>query len=313
MIRNGFERESALTAGRTSALHALSMRPDTMLPAVDQRYAKAQDLKVVEIGHGAALSAFSGPNPADRTERAVFLGGALICLSFSGLRASRVGRRELELGEAESCVALLSRSQIEVSSVSSSHRTRKTVTAFISSQALDSLGVDLFQRSHDRREEIIEWKVTPAARGLAIDILNRETSDQALRLRSEALTLALLAELQERSDTKAQHPSSGVNLATARRARDIIASQPTADHTLSSIAASAGTSVTALKRDFQKAFGISPIAFLREQRLEWGRSLIESEGLSVSCAAYACGYQHPGNFAQAFRRHYGFAPSRLRR
>ena len=195
-------------------------------------------------------------------------------------------------------------------------QTRRTVAAFLSQEALARFGVDLLGRTHGRHESIHEWPVTPVARGLATEILRPGASAQALRFRSEALVLELLAGLQEQAAAEAQplaSPLQGPALRAATQARDIIAADPSADHTLLSIASAVGVSVTTLKRDFRKAFATSPIAFLRERRLERGRVLIEREGLSVSSAAYACGYDHPGNFAQAFRRKFGFAPSALRR
>lgn len=246
----------------------------------------------------------------------MFLGGALICLTFSGLRASHVGSREIELTARENCVALLSPNPIDVTSIATSQRTRRTVAAFISPETLDRFGIDLFGSRRDRSERVRQCRVTPAARGLAAELLRPEASGQVLQLRAEALVLELLAEFKDQAISSSRAVGAlraGPALASVQRARDLIAADPAAPHTLVSIAEAAGVSVTTLKRDFQRAFGVSPIAFLRAQRLERGRSLIESQGLSVSSAAYACGYDHPGNFAQAFRRHFGFAPSALRR
>ncbi|MDL4863984.1 helix-turn-helix domain-containing protein, partial [Halomonas elongata] len=49
---------------------------------------------------------------------------------------------------------------------------------------------------------------------------------------------------------------------------------------------------------------------LREYRLSLARDYL-TRGFSVQQAAHFCGYRHASNFATAFRRHYGVAPSSL--
>ena len=273
--------------------------------------------RVIEVFPGAALSTFAGPNALNRSERATFKGGVLICLTFSGLRGSRVGRREIDIGREGSCVALVSPQPVQVTSIATSQETRKTVAAYLSSEALERFGVGLLGATRERSEHIFSYGVSDTAHSLAHDLLRPESLPQVRQLRSEALVLELLAGLEQQHGRPAVTPVAGQPVGQAahavHRARDLIAADPAADHTLCSIAGTAGLSVSSLKRDFQRTFDVSPIAFLREQRLQLGRTLIEQEGHSVSSAAYACGYDHPGNFAQAFRRRFGFAPSQLRR
>lgn len=273
-------------------------------------------LQLVEIAPGATLSAFTGRNSVGESERAVFLGGAFFCLTFSGLRASRIGSREIELASRETAFALLSHEPVELASIADAQATRRNVALFVSAEALNRLDIDLLGSRGGGSTSVRNWRMTSAARGLALAVLKTETSAQVRRLRAEALALELLADLQEQESQGpglARDSRSGPSLAAMRRARDLLIATPSADHSLLSIAAASGVSPTTLKRDFRKAFGTSPIAFLRKLRLEQGRNLIEQEGLSVSSAAYACGYDHPGNFAQAFRKQFGFAPSHLRR
>ena len=294
------------------------MEPDARsLPAgVQPGWTTAIGPRIVEIFPGAAVSTFAGPNQRNRAERAVFRGGVLICLALSGLRASRIGRREWELPGEENCVALVSPQPIEVASVATCQQTRRTVAVYLSSEALARFGTDLISWRSDRNETIHHSAITATARNLAQDLLHPDSLPQVRRLRSEALVLELLAGLAEQHDRPQAGWASHLPHSQARqavhRARDLIAADPASRHTLCSIAHTAGLSVSSLKRDFQDAFDTSPIAFLREQRLQLGRMLIEQEGHSVSSAAYACGYDHPGNFAQAFRRRFGLAPSRLR-
>ncbi len=47
-------------------------------------------------------------------------------------------------------------------------------------------------------------------------------------------------------------------------------------------------------------------------RLEHALALIES-GSTVQAAMHFCGYRHAGRFNEAFRRHYGFLPSDVKK
>jgi len=51
---------------------------------------------------------------------------------------------------------------------------------------------------------------------------------------------------------------------------------------------------------------------LRRLRLEHALALIES-GSTVQAAMNFCGYRHAGRFNEAFRRHYGFLPSDVKK
>ncbi|WP_162906606.1 helix-turn-helix domain-containing protein [Algihabitans albus] len=297
---------------------SLHMQPSTKTPAFarSRQVAAEPGLQIVEIAPGATLSAFTGRNSNDEPEHAIFLGGAFFCLTFAGLRASRVGTREIEFPSRENAFALLSPKPVELTSIADAEVTRRNVALFLSAEVLDRLDIDLLETRSRPPTHVRHWRMTSAARGLALALLRSGTSAQVRRLRAEALALELLADVQEQEGHDLEASPDGLQastLAALRRARDLMIATPSADHSLLSIATTAGISPTTLKRDFRKVFGISTIAFLRRVRLEQGRSLIEQEGLSVSSAAYACGYDHPGNFAQAFRKHFGFAPSQLRR
>ncbi|QOG16496.1 MULTISPECIES: helix-turn-helix transcriptional regulator [Bradyrhizobium] len=76
------------------------------------------------------------------------------------------------------------------------------------------------------------------------------------------------------------------------------------------LARSAGLSRRSFNQKFQMAYGVSAIDYLRGQRLDAARALLIRQRLSVTEAAYRVGYAHPANFATAFRRRFGYSPSR---
>jgi AraC-like DNA-binding protein len=57
---------------------------------------------------------------------------------------------------------------------------------------------------------------------------------------------------------------------------------------------------------------MSTSQYLRVRRLEAARDAILHQGVSVNDAAHLAGYNNAANFATAFRRRFGYAPSRDR-
>ncbi len=84
------------------------------------------------------------------------------------------------------------------------------------------------------------------------------------------------------------------------------------DWRVSELASQAGISRRSFNTHFHRLFGASASDYLRAKRLEAARDAIIQNGCSVSEAAYLVGYSNPANFATAFRRHFGHAPSQDR-
>ncbi len=79
----------------------------------------------------------------------------------------------------------------------------------------------------------------------------------------------------------------------------------------SEIAAAAGTSVRTLQETFQRHEGTTPMAFLRDLRLEKARlalQLADVRETSVSAVAHSCGFRHMGRFAGSYVARYGEHP-----
>ncbi|WZB68552.1 helix-turn-helix transcriptional regulator [Achromobacter xylosoxidans] len=76
------------------------------------------------------------------------------------------------------------------------------------------------------------------------------------------------------------------------------------------LARRAGVNVNKLTTGFRRVFGCSVYAFVREQRMAQAHALLAAGEMSVSQAAYACGYTD-SHFTKAFQRRYGVLPSAL--
>ena len=100
--------------------------------------------------------------------------------------------------------------------------------------------------------------------------------------------------------------------AYVRQAREYIEANLDQPVSLADITAAAGVHVTTLLKGFRQHYQISPIAYLKRQRLEAAhRKLLAAEPLTTSVTEVATqwGFFHLGRFARDYRQLFGELPS----
>ena len=125
---------------------------------------------------------------------------------------------------------------------------------------------------------------------------------------SEMLVRTLLL-LQQEAGIDGLRSDVRVNLNIVKGAMDADLRHP---WTITELAEQAGLTRTSFHAKFFRAFGVGPMDYLRIRRLEAAREALLYQGISVTDAAFQAGYTNPANFATAFRRRFGVAPSSLR-
>jgi AraC-like DNA-binding protein len=78
------------------------------------------------------------------------------------------------------------------------------------------------------------------------------------------------------------------------------------------LAAAAGLSRAHFSREFRRAFGDSPHAYLLTRRLERAATLLRTTDNSVAEICLAVGLQGLGSFTSSFKRTYGMTPTAYR-
>ena len=129
------------------------------------------------------------------------------------------------------------------------------------------------------------------------------------RLRHECLTLQLLENVVSQwADPGTQPPLKTRDRQRIEQLTELLRSG-TADHwSVVQMAHACGSNPTSLQRHFRLQHGRSIAAWLRSERLQRARHALQ-QGSSVLEAALIAGYTGPENFATAFRREFGQAPS----
>jgi AraC-like DNA-binding protein len=93
-----------------------------------------------------------------------------------------------------------------------------------------------------------------------------------------------------------------------QRAKDFIDSDVTRHRSIQEIAAYSGMSATRLKEGFKLSFGKGLFHYLKDQRLEKGKYLVENTDKTLREISRGLGYKHECNFITAFKKEFGKSP-----
>jgi AraC-like DNA-binding protein len=93
------------------------------------------------------------------------------------------------------------------------------------------------------------------------------------------------------------------------RARDLADARYADALDVDDLAAAAGLSRAHFSREFRRAFGESPHAYLLTRRLERAAALLRTTDRSVAEICFSVGLQSLGSFTTSFTRTYGVSPT----
>ncbi|MFE0155562.1 helix-turn-helix domain-containing protein [Nonomuraea sp. NPDC059007] len=104
---------------------------------------------------------------------------------------------------------------------------------------------------------------------------------------------------------------AGVDRRVAR-ALELIAAEPGAPHTVTSLAAAVALSPSRFAHVFAERTGRTPMRAVRAARLAHAAQLLEATDLDVGQVAAACGFVSPFHFSRTFAQEYGLPPRAYR-
>lgn len=107
--------------------------------------------------------------------------------------------------------------------------------------------------------------------------------------------------------------TGGLSPHALRRAIECLRSESDADISLAKLASDAGLSRFHFCRAFKESTGLSPHAWLRQQRLERAMNMLRDTDASIELVAAELGYSSQTAFAAAFKKLTGETPSDWRR
>ncbi|MGF6108648.1 helix-turn-helix domain-containing protein [Pseudomonas frederiksbergensis] len=145
------------------------------------------------------------------------------------------------------------------------------------------------------------------ALGLARTLRRLLINPQPDRLALEQAALAFVGLANGQADTAQRLTPKAFS-----QVLDQIAEQFHQPLSLEQLAATYGQNELRFLRDFTRAIGLTPHAYLVEVRLQAARRLIEQTDLPLAAIALDAGFAHQSHMGSAFRKHLAMTPSQYR-
>jgi AraC-like DNA-binding protein len=133
--------------------------------------------------------------------------------------------------------------------------------------------------------------------------------DDSDEMSAEVATLQLVALLAVNLSSKSR--KRGTSTISIGRTKALIDADPAAPLTLASLAAETGTSRYQLLRAFARELGLTPHAYILQQRVALARRLIRA-GSALVEAATTAGFSDQSHLTRMFSRQFGVTPNRYR-
>lgn len=158
---------------------------------------------------------------------------------------------------------------------------------------------------------VTSLRASPRVRAIAMEMLSPIADGRPAELLLSAHATEILSRtiLALRGDDKVGLVSDSKRL-RLQTLGDLIKSDLRHPWTIAELARHAGLGRRTFNTQFHRVHGVSASEYLRSTRLAAARQALLHERLSVTEAAYAVGYANSANFSTAFRKHFGYAPSR---
>lgn len=155
--------------------------------------------------------------------------------------------------------------------------------------------------------------ITPAMQIVIRDILANGYQGTLRKMYLEAKVLELLVLQLEQF---LHHAPASVSISRREKDRMEAVKKHLANHladhfTMAELAQIFGTNEYALKRNFKKNYGTTVFGYWQDVKMREAQKLLITDGLSVKAVADLVGYKNPQHFSTAFKRQFGYSPSKL--
>jgi AraC family transcriptional regulator, transcriptional activator of the genes for pyochelin and ferripyochelin receptors len=152
-------------------------------------------------------------------------------------------------------------------------------------------------------------------RTITTQMMSCHLQGSARRLYITGKAMEFIAHVIDMAERRRPEGKSGQSwtsreIAQFRQAREILLTRLQNPPTVAELARAVGTNSRKLSAGFNDLFGMPVYAFVKGQRLEAARVMLESGERSVAIVAHRLGYQ-PQHFATEFKRRFGMPPSQF--
>jgi AraC-like DNA-binding protein len=161
---------------------------------------------------------------------------------------------------------------------------------------------------------VAQLQASPRVKAIAMEMISPVAEGRAAELLLSAHATEILARaMLALQGNEKVGPVSDQKRLRLQAVGDLIKSDLRHPWTIAELARHAGLGRRIFNAQFHRMYGVSASDYLRQSRLAAAREALLYQGLSVTEAAYSVGYANSANFSTAFRRHFGYVPSRCHR
>lgn len=159
--------------------------------------------------------------------------------------------------------------------------------------------------------------ISPKLYVLIEDIIQCNYSGAIKKAFLESKVVEVLSHLftiiNEEENTKINEGLSACDYAKILEVEIILKNQFKEKHTLTSIAAQVGLNDFKLKKQFKMVFNTTVFHYLTTLRMEYAKQLILEKEYSVALVSEELGYKNQQHFTVAFKKIFGYLPSKLKK
>lgn len=151
-----------------------------------------------------------------------------------------------------------------------------------------------------------------AVRELLESIWQVDNRAKIERLRLKALELIVLLDATEQPNWQTHGYQQKKTTSALEPSLRMLSENLSERVTIEKAAKASGMSSSSFKDRFTKTYGMTPLTFRRQCRLQEAARLLSETDESIAQIAASVGYQNPSKFASAFATKYGITPSAWR-
>jgi AraC-like DNA-binding protein len=157
--------------------------------------------------------------------------------------------------------------------------------------------------------------ITPPMRQIIWEILNCRRQGVFKKMFIEAKVIELLMlqfeQISARESDSFRHLEKS-DVEKMYAVKEIILKNVSNPISLIDLARQVGTNEFTLKKGFKALFGTTVFGYWQEVKMQEAKKLLLEEPYSVSAVSERIGYKNPQHFSTAFKKFYGFSPSKLK-
>lgn len=94
--------------------------------------------------------------------------------------------------------------------------------------------------------------------------------------------------------------------------RDLLHQNPEESFSLLGLAHAVGTNDSTLKKHFKLVFGTTVFSYLNSYRMERAKEMLLNQDCKIAAIAHQFGYKHATHFSAAFKKYYGYPPTKIK-